>query len=229
MFSLVLPTYNEADNIARAVAAVCRVLDGRDYEIIVADDDSPDRTWEVAERLGDPRVRVLRRTENPGLSAAVVDAFGIAKGNLLGVMDADMQHDESILPQMIDALDTHEFVVGSRAVPGGGYGDWSAHRRFTSWVAAAMARTILRVRIADPMTGYFVLRREVFERAKPRLSPKGFKIMLELLGLARPEPFTEIGFTFRTRAAGESKLSTRVMGQYIKSLFELRRKMRKPR
>lgn len=228
MFSLVLPTYNEARNIAQAVAAACRVLEGRDYEIIVADDDSPDRTWEVAEQLGNPHVRVLRRTENRGLSAAVVDAFEIAEGERLGVMDADMQHDEAILPRMIDALDTNEFVVGSRAVPGGGYGDWSAHRRFTSWVAAAMARTILSVRIADPMSGYFVLRREVFERARPKLSPKGFKIMLEILCLARPQPFTEIGFTFRTRAGGESKLSTRVIGQYIKSLFELRRKMREP-
>jgi len=226
VFSLVLPTYNEADNIARVVAAVCGVLEGREFEIIVADDDSPDRTWEAAEQLGDPRVRALRRTKNPGLSPAVVDAFGIAKGELLGVMDADMQHDEAVLPQMIDALETNEFVVGSRAAPNGSYGDWSAHRRIASWAASAMARTLLGVRIADPMAGYFVLRRGVFERAKPRLSPKGFKIMLEILCLARPEPYAEIGFTFRARAAGESKLSTRVAGQYVRSLFELRRKMR---
>ena len=226
MFSLVLPTYNEAQNIARTVGAVCNALEGREFEIIVADDDSPDRTWEVAEQLGNPHVRVLRRTENRGLSPAVVEGFGFADGELLGVMDADMQHDEAILPRMIDALETNEFVIGSRAVEGGSYGDWPAPRSFTSWGAATMARVVLGIHIADPMAGYFVLRRDVFERARPKLSPRGFKIMLEIFCLARPQPYAEIGFTFRTRDAGQSKLSTAVMGQYIKSLLELRRKMK---
>ena len=228
MFSLVLPTYNEAENVPRCVEAVCDVLGDSEFEIIVADDDSPDRTWEVAERLANPHVRVLRRTENRGLSPAVVEGFELAGGDRLGVMDADMQHDEAILPQMIEALDTKEFVVGSRAVEGGSYGDWSAARRFSSWAAATLARVVLGVKIADPMSGYFALRREVFERIKPRLSPKGFKIMLEMFCLARPEPFTEIGYGFRTRQAGQSKVSAKVAGEYVKSLFELRRRMKRP-
>ena len=226
MFSLILPTYNESANVPRCVEAVCRVLEGREFEIIVADDDSPDRTWEIAEKLANPRVRVLRRTKNRGLSPAVVEGFEFATGDRLGVMDADLQHDEAILPQMIDALDTNEFVIGSRAVRGGSYGNWSAMRRFSSWGAATMARTILGVRISDPMAGYFALRREVFERVRPRLSPKGFKIMLELFCLARPRAFAEIGYTFRTRQAGESKVSAKVAREYVKSLFELRRRMR---
>jgi len=228
MFSLILPTYNEAESVARCVDAVCSILNGRDFEIIVADDDSPDRTWEVAQQLGNAHVRVLRRTENRGLSPAVVDGFRFAKGELLGVMDADLQHDEAILPQMIDALETDEFVTGSRAVPGGSYGDWSAVRRFSSWGAATMARLVLGIKLADPMAGYFALRRGVFERVEARLSPKGFKIMLEIFCLARPTPYKEIGYTFRTRQAGKSKVSARVARQYVKSLFELRRRMKQP-
>ncbi len=226
MFSLVLPTYNEAANIERAVEAVCAALGAREFEIIVADDDSPDRTWEVAEGLGNPHVRVLRRTENRGLSAAVVEAFGIARGELLGVMDADLQHDEQILPRMIDALADNEFVIGSRAAPGGSCGDWSLVRRLASWSATVTTRMILGVSIRDPMAGYFALRRDVFERAQPRLSPKGWKIMLEIFCLARPEPVTEIGYVFRTRDAGRSKLSMKVVGQCLRNLFELRRKMK---
>lgn len=227
MFSLILPTYNESQNVPRCVEAVCHALGGREFEIIVADDDSPDRTWEVAEKLGNPRVRVLRRTRNRGLSPAVVEGFDFARGDRLGVMDADMQHDEAILPAMIDALDTNEFVVGSRAVKGGSYGDWSALRRFSSWGAATLARLILGVRLSDPMAGYFALRRDVFERVKPELSPRGFKIMLEIFCLARPHPYAEVGYTFRTRQAGESKVSAKVARQYLKSLFELRRRMRR--
>jgi dolichol-phosphate mannosyltransferase len=227
MFSLVLPTYNEAENVPRCIAAVCAVLEGREFEVIVADDDSPDRTWEVAERLDNPRVRVLRRTTNRGLAPAVVDGFEFARGDRLGVMDADLQHDERILPQMIDALDTHEFVIGSRAAPGGSYGDWALSRRLASAAAARMARVLLGIRLTDPMAGYFALRREVFERARPHLSPKGYKIMLELFCLARPESFAEIGYTFRPRQVGESKVSAAVARDYVKSLFELRRRMKR--
>ena len=229
LFSLVLPTYNEAENIPGCVEAVCRVLEGRDFEIIVADDDSPDRTWEVAEALGNSRVRVLRRTGERGLAPAVVEAFGYAHGELLGVMDADLQHDEAILPRMIDALQAHEFVIGSRAVEDGSYGDWSLGRRLGSWAAARLARVMLGVKIADPMAGYFALRREVFERARPALSPRGFKIMLEIFCLARPSSFVEIGYTFRTRSAGRTKISAGVAGEYVRGLVELRRKMKSRR
>lgn len=227
MFSLILPTYNEAENISHCIDAVCGVLAGRDFEIIVADDDSPDRTWEIAEALGNPRVRVLRRTSNRGLSAAVVDGFGFARGELLGVMDADLQHDESILPAMIDALETNEFVIGTRAAAGGSYGEWSRRRRFASWAAASLARAILGIKVSDPMAGYFVLRRNVFDRVKDQLSPRGFKIMLEILCLARPELVAEIGYTFRTRRAGTSKVSAQIACQYVKDLWHLRRRARR--
>ena len=226
MFSLILPTYNEAENIEKCIQAVAAALDGREFEIIVADDDSPDKTWEVAEKLGHPNVRVLRRTDNKGLSPAVVDGFGVASGDLLGVMDADMQHDEAILPQMIDLLESHEMVIGSRGVEGGSYGKFTAYRKFTSWFAATLARVILGIRLTDPMAGYFVLRRDTFERAKQKLSPKGFKILLEVYCCAHPVDYAEVGFYFRTRLQGESKLTAGVMLEYLKSLIELRKKMR---
>lgn len=226
MFSLVLPTYNEARNIEKCIETVSKVLEGREYEIIVADDDSPDRTWEVAEAMQHPHVRVIRRTTNKGLSPAVVDGFTQARGDVLGVMDADMQHDEAILPVMLDKLNSVEMVIGSRGVTGGSYGKFTLYRKFTSWVAATLSRLILGIPLKDPMAGYFVLRREVFERAKKKLSPKGFKILLEIYCCASPVTHEEVGFYFRTRLQGESKLTAGVMAEYLKSLFELRKKMR---
>ncbi|MFO7900710.1 MAG: polyprenol monophosphomannose synthase [Planctomycetota bacterium] len=228
MFSLVIPTYNEAENVGPCVEAVCRALEGREFEIVIADDDSPDRTGEVARNLGNPRVRVLRRTEDRGLGPAVIDGFAEARGDRLGVMDADLQHDEAILPQMIDALETHEFVIGSRAVEGGGYGDMSVPRRLASQAAAGLARALLGVPLADPMSGYFALRREVFERVRSRLDPRGYKIMLELFCLAQPGSYAEIGYRFRPRRAGRSKVSGAVARQYLGQIFELRRKLREP-
>jgi dolichol-phosphate mannosyltransferase len=227
MFSLVLPTYNEAESLPVCVERVARALEGREFEIIVADDDSPDRTWEVAEGLGDPRIRVLRRTQNRGLAPAVVDAFEIARGDRLGVMDADGQHDEAILPALIDGLDGHELVLGTRLAVDGSLGDWSLRRRFTSWAAKQLARWLLRVTVSDPMSGYFTLRREVFERSRLLAVPRGYKILLELLCLGRPEPILEVGFTFRSRHAGRSKLGGRVVREYLMHLWDLRRRMRR--
>ncbi len=226
MFSLVIPTYNEAENVGPCVEAVCRALDGREFEVIIADDDSPDRTWEIARNLDNPRVRVLRRTEDRGLAPAVVDGFAAAQGDRLGVMDADLQHDEAILPEMIDALDTHEFVIGSREAEGGGYGEMPFARRLGSKAAAALARRVLKVPLGDPMSGYFALRREVFERVRGRLDPRGYKIMLEIFCLARPESHFEVGYTFRPRHTGRSKVSAGVAGHYLSDLFQLRRRLR---
>ncbi len=226
MFSLILPTYNESGNIERCIRAVAEVLQGYDFEIVVADDNSPDLTWKIAEDLNLPFVKVVRRMTNRGLSPAVVEGFEKASGDMLGVMDADMQHDHNILPKMIEALKVHEFVIASRAVDGGSYGDFSLSRLVTSFAAAEFARQMLGIKLSDPMAGFFAIRREAFERAKPHLSPKGFKIMLELFCLCQPKSYTEVGCKFGLRHAGESKLSARVMGQYIASVFDLRKKMK---
>ncbi len=127
--TIVSPTYNEAENVPRLVHDVGTVLSGVDYELLIADDDSPDRTWAVAQELAtrNPRIRVLRRTTNRGLSRAVIEGFASSSSDYVGVIDADLQHDPAILPQMIAALDAGaEIAVGSRYVQGGGTGTWNS-------------------------------------------------------------------------------------------------------
>jgi len=222
--TIVSPTYNEAENVPRLAREVDKALSGIDYELLIADDDSPDGTWAVAQELADtnPRLRVLRRTQNRGLSAAVIEAFSSCSSDYVGVIDADLQHDPSILAQMIAALDRGaDVAVGSRYVQGGGTGKWNAFRRFQSWVATKLARTFLGVELTDPMSGYFILRRADFNRLQKQLDLRGFKILLELIARLAPSRLEEIPFTFRTRVAGESKLSSRIVLQYLGQLWRL--------
>jgi dolichol-phosphate mannosyltransferase len=233
-FSLVVPTYNEAENIGPLLDALRGALSGVSHEIIVADDDSPDRTWELAERWasrdGRGAVKVLRRTADKGLSAAVVDGFGAARGALLGVMDADLSHDPALWPRLLAALDGGaEVAVGSRRVPGGGADRWPWHRRVFSGFATLFSRTLLGLRLRDPMSGFFAVRREVFTRARPSLHPKGYKILLEIVvksGVA-PEKVVEVPFIFKDRQQGYSKLTGGVMASYLsQNLGLLRHRLR---
>lgn len=223
--SIILPTYNERENLAACVEAVRTALGARkDWEIIVVDDDSPDRTWELAEQLGeqDPRVRCYRRLDRKGLSSAIVDGLAMAAGQRLLVTDADMQHEIGKIPDLLAALDTAEVSVGSRYVGGGGISDWSAHRRFASKLATQACHLLLRVRVSDPMSGFFALRKGIFERLAPQLNPRGYKILMELLHWhGKPERVAEVAYTFNPRRAGESKLSSGVIWDYGLSLLEL--------
>jgi dolichol-phosphate mannosyltransferase len=222
--TLVSPTYNEAENVPRLVREVEAVLSGTEYELLIADDDSPDRTSAVAEELGaqNPHIRVLRRTTNRGLSPAVIEGFLASSSDYVGVIDADLQHDPAILPQMIAALDAGaEIAVGSRYVEGGGTGTWNAARRFQSWVATKLARTFIGVELTDPMSGYFILRRDDFNRIHKQLDSRGFKILLEIIARLAPSKLAEVPYTFRSRVAGQSKLSSKVVFQYLEQLWKL--------
>jgi dolichol-phosphate mannosyltransferase len=222
--TIVSPTYNEAENVARLVHDVDEALSGIDYELLIADDDSPDRTWAVAEELAaqNPRIRVLRRMADRGLSPAVIEGFLSSSSDYVGVIDADLQHDSAILPQMIAALDAGaEIAVGSRYVEGGGTGTWNAARKFQSWVATRLARTFLGVELTDPMSGYFILRRDDFNRIHKQLDSSGFKILLEIIARLAPSRLEEVPYTFRTRTAGQSKLSSKVILQYLGQLWRL--------
>jgi dolichol-phosphate mannosyltransferase len=226
VLSVVTPTFNEAENLPLLVASLQESLAGLRYEIIVADDDSPDGTWEIAERLGeaDPSVRVVRRFHDHGLSAAVLDGMSIARGRVLAVIDADLQHDPAILPDMVAALDDGraDVVVGSRATEGGGYGDWAASRRLVSWVATFIARVVLRVSVSDPMSGYFALTRSAYERGAAGINPRGFKILLEFIGRDRDLRVLEVPYEFRNRVHGETKLNRSVIRSYLLAVAELR-------
>ncbi|UDY36333.1 glycosyltransferase [Dermatobacter hominis] len=225
LLSVVTPTYNESENIPILVDEIHAALDGIPHEIVVADDDSPDGTWEVAEKLAvtDPTIRVMRRFHDKGLSAAVLDGMSVARGQYLAVIDADLQHDPAALPKMLDAVRAGADVcVGSRSTEGGGYGDWSASRRFVSWVATLIARVLLRVPASDPMSGFFVISEQAYARTAPSINPRGFKILLEFIGRNRGLTVAEVGYTFRNREHGETKLNGSVIRSYLLGVAELR-------
>jgi dolichol-phosphate mannosyltransferase len=222
--TIVSPTYNEAENLPRLVNEVSAALSGIDYELLIADDDSPDLTWAVAQELAaqNPRTRVLRRTKDRGLSRAVIAGFLSSSSEYVGVIDADLQHNPAILPQMIAALDSGaEIAVASRYVEGGGTGTWNTSRKFQSWVATKLAQMFLGVQMSDPMSGYFILRRDDFNRIHQQLDASGFKILLEIIARLAPSRLEEVPYTFRERIAGASKLSSKVVLQYLEQLWKL--------
>ncbi|MEZ5322593.1 MAG: glycosyltransferase family 2 protein [Microthrixaceae bacterium] len=224
--SVVTPTFDEADNVVPLLEGIANALAGVTYEVIVVDDDSPDRTWQVAESYATthPEVRVLRRFSDHGLSSAVMAGFEAARGAMLAVIDADLQHDEAALVPMLAMLESGDadLVVGTRSAEGGSYGDWSRGRRLVSWVATLIARLFLRVGVSDPMSGFFMVTRDAFVRAAPKVNPQGFKILLEFIGRDPALRVREVGYHFRRRVRGETKMSPSVIRSYLLAVFELR-------
>jgi dolichol-phosphate mannosyltransferase len=191
--------------------------------MIVVDEDSPDRTWAVAQELGaaDPRIRCYRRTDRKGLSSAVVDGLNLAVGDRLVVMDADLQHDPAVVPLLVAALDRAPAAVATRYAAGGGTGAWSRRRAWLSRTATAMTRLVLGIRTSDPMSGFFALRRADYLAVAGALDPRGYKILMEILHVMRPGTVAEVPYTFAPRTAGESKLSGAVLWDFAMSLAEL--------
>ncbi len=208
--SVIVPTFNEAQNVAALVARLDAALHAVAWEVIFVDDDSPDGTAALVRDLAraDPRVRCLQRVGRRGLSSACIEGMFASAAPVLAVMDGDLQHDEAILPAMLGAVRAGAGVaVGSRYVPGGGTGNWDARRLNVSRLATRLGRWATGVELADPMSGYFMLARPTFEAVARRLSGVGFKILLDILASA-PAPLRveEIPYTFRARQAGASKL-----------------------
>ena len=224
--SVITPTFNEAGNIVLLLDALSAALVDVSHEIIVVDDDSPDRTWELAEQyaVSDPSVRVLRRFSDHGLSSAVMAGMAASTGDVIAVIDADLQHDERVLPEMVRRIAAGEadIAVGTRGAEGGSYGNFSPFRRFVSWVAATIARLFLRVSATDPMSGFFAISRSSYRDVASTINPQGFKILLEFVGRNRDLRVTEVGYEFRTRQHGETKLSPSVIRSYLLAVFELR-------
>jgi dolichol-phosphate mannosyltransferase len=228
LISLVIPTYNERENIQLVVKCVHGVLleTHRPFEIIVVDDDSPDRSWEMAQALCAefPDLRVIRRVNERGLARAVVRGWQEARGELLAVMDGDLQHPPEVLVPLLNALveDSVDIAVASRHVKGGGVSRWNIFRRAISWGATLMATWVLPGTLAtlrDPMSGYFALRRSVIEGRQ--LQPEGYKILLEVLGRGSYQRVQEIPFTFVERKLGGSKLGPRQYLEFVVHLLRL--------
>jgi dolichol-phosphate mannosyltransferase len=222
--SVISPTLNEAENVPQLVDQLGHALRDIDYEILIVDDNSPDRTWRVAQEISstNSRVRVIRRMQNPGLGEAVIDGFLAATGEVVACIDADLQHDPSILPRMIEELQGGaDVVVGSRHVEGGSTGEWDWFRRLQSWLATRIVQFLLGIQLKDPMSGYFLISRKNFCAVKDDLNAKGFKILMEILARLNHSQVKEVPYTFRPRARGLSKLSSRVILQYFHQVWRL--------
>jgi dolichol-phosphate mannosyltransferase len=227
--SLVIPTYNERKNIGALVAQLCALLDpvlGDAYELIVVDDDSADRTWELALELAaaQPRLRVMRRQGERGLSTAVIRGWQVARGDVLAVIDADLQHPPEVTVKLWKEMEGNaDLAVGSRHVDGGGVSDWSLLRRILSRGAQLLGLMLLPGvlgRVSDPMSGYFMVRRRAI--ADVALSPLGYKILVEVIGRGRIRWIAEVGYVFRERTEGESKVTWQVYAGYLRHLVRLR-------
>lgn len=217
--TIVIPTLNERENIVPLLERLDLALAGTRWEVIFVDDDSKDGTPEAVREIGrsDPRVRCLQRIGRRGLSTACIEGILASASPFVAVMDADLQHDESLLPGMLNVLrhEPYDIVVGSRYVAGGGVGAWDKTRAGMSGLATKLSRLICKTEIADPMSGFFMLRREMFESAMRNLSGQGFKILLDLLASAPSAPrLKELPYQFRTRRYGESKLDTMVAWEF---------------
>ena len=218
--SVIVPAFNERDNIVPLVQKLDAALAGRRWEVIFVDDDSPDgtadRVREMARR--DDRVRCIQRIGRRGLSSACIEGLLSSSAPYQAVMDADLQHDETLLPAMLAVLERGEadIVIGSRHVEGGGVGDWERSRARMSRLATRLSRLVLHADLTDPMSGYFMLRREAFTQRVRALSGIGFKILLDLFASsAEPLRYRELPYQFRQRQAGESKLDGQAVWQYL--------------
>ena len=227
MVSIIIPTYNESGNILKLISSIEAELSKAgmlDYEILVMDDDSPDGTCEIVRGLNHKTVTAInRRGKQKGLSHAVIDGIGRSRGEIVGVMDADLSHPPHVIPSLIEEIKRGaNLAVGSRYVPGGGISNWPLKRRASSSVACALARVVTSVQ--DSTSGFFFFRKEILDGVN--LNPLGFKIGLEVFVKGRHgNKVTELPYVFTDRKSGQSKLSMNVIGCYLlQVLFLLRYK-----
>lgn len=221
MISVVVPTYNEAATLPTLVSRLATALAGRDWELVVVDDGSPDGTADQAVALAPALpVQVVRRAGKLGLASAVIDGFAVARGDVLVVMDADLSHPPEVVPRLVDALaDGVELAVGSRYVSGGHTLDWPLRRRIVSRVACLMGNLLVPVR--DATSGFFAVRRSAIDGV--RLDPIGFKVGFEVIARGRYRRAVEIPYTFRDREAGQSKFGRREVVSYVIQLLRVAR------
>jgi dolichol-phosphate mannosyltransferase len=223
--SVIVPSFNERDNIEPLLGQLASCLEGVAWEVIYVDDDSSDGTAAAVKAIArrDPRVRCLHRIGRRGLSTAVIEGVQASSAPYVAVIDADLQHDETLLPRMLEALKTGEFdvVVGSRYAAGGTVGDWDRNRVAMSGFATTLSRLVVSAELTDPMSGFFAMTRPAFDRAVRRLSGQGFKILLDLFASSpTPYRFKELPYTFRARLHGESKLDMLVAWEYLMLLCD---------
>lgn len=221
--AVIVPSYNERDNIELLYEKVALALGSTPWEMIVVDDDSPDGTADLVNELSRvyANIRCLRRFGRRGLASACVEGMAVTSAPYVAVIDGDLQHDEAILPTMLEkALAGADLVVGSRFTDGGSAGEGLSQTRLSgSNFANKLAGMIAGQAVSDPMSGFFLIRREAALKAAPKLASDGFKILIDLIvtsaRMGEPLKVAEVGYTFRPRHAGESKMSPLVVIQYL--------------
>jgi dolichol-phosphate mannosyltransferase len=224
--SVIVPTFNEADNVAELRDRVATALAGIDWEMIFVDDDSPDGTAIKLRAMAqdDGRIRCLQRIGRRGLTSACVEGVLASSAPVVAVIDADLQHDERLLPRMYELIGQGDLdvVVGSRYTESGGVGTWDASRAAISGMATKLARLVLKADLKDPMSGFFMIRREtVVECVRTGISGVGFKVLLDLFATSpKPLRHRELPYQFRNRVAGQSKLDSNVAWEYLIMLLD---------
>jgi dolichol-phosphate mannosyltransferase len=218
--SVVVPTFNERDNVTTLYRRLETAFQGAPWEVVFVDDNSPDGTWQVVRELSqaDNRVRCIRRIGRRGLSGACIEGILAASAPYAAVIDADLQHDETQLPKMLQLLQSGaaELVVGSRYIAGGSAASFNKQRAGASAFATELSRRLLKVDILDPMSGFFMIRRDRFEQIAPKLSTQGFKILLDIIASAEGGlRAVEVPYTFGARLHGESKLDSMVALDFL--------------
>ncbi len=221
MISIVVPTYNEAASLPALAGRLATALGGRQWELVVVDDGSPDGTADLAASMAPALpVRVVRRGAKAGLASAVIAGFAAARGDVLVVMDADLSHPPEVVPSLVDALASGaDLAVGSRYVRGGGTLDWPLRRRLVSRAACLLGNVLVPVR--DATSGFFALRRPILDGV--RLNAIGFKIGFEVIARAHWRRVVEVPYVFRDRELGRSKFGTRQVMQYLVQLGQVAR------
>ncbi len=223
--SIVIPTFNERKNIEPILARLSQALRGIAYEVVFVDDDSPDGTAASIRALAlfDPRVRVLQRIHRRGLASACVEGMMATAAPCIAVMDADLQHDETVLPEMLARMrsDQADIVVGTRNAHGGSMGEFSASRIRLSNMGRTLGNSVMSSRVSDPMSGFFMVTRPFLDEIAHNISGIGFKILLDILASAnRPLRVSEVPYRFRERVEGESKLDLLVGLEYLQLLLD---------
>jgi len=221
--SVVVPAYNERPNIPLMVELLRQTLDGVSWEVIFVDDNSPDGTAAAVRAIGehDRRVRCIRRIGRRGLAGACLEGMLASQARYVAVLDADLQHDEALLPAMLQCLrdGKADLVVASRRIEEGSDAGLSGARSRISRIASALAQRLLRVELTDPMSGFFMLRRAVVEEIAPLLSSQGFKILLDIVATGGKLRIVELPYVFRERRHGESKLDAQIALDFIALLI----------
>jgi dolichol-phosphate mannosyltransferase len=218
--AIVVPTFNERDNIPELVARLRHALDGLEWEVVFVDDNSPDGTSEVVREfaVNDRRIRLLHRIGRRGLSSACIEGILATSAPCVAVMDADLQHDESVLPEMLERMRCEDLdvVVATRNGEGGSMGDFASARVWLSNMGLKLSRLACRCHVSDPMSGFFLVRRSVFLDVAHRLHGGGFKILVDILASSERElRVGEVGYRFGQRLYGKSKLDANAELEYL--------------